>query len=183
MKLLEQAHTETLVDNLNCTVELSEGERLHCITTGKFLTLLLFGLGMVMIYASIVIIGWYLPEGKFHGPSMLIGTGVFLTGILFQWRCLRRKKEMGAFVVDCSNQLIRKHGVPIGMPFGEVSRVRTSINYPGLFRKSFFPVFPRWLFIEFKDGRRIRIAMGKRQELEPIVNWLNESVIADSKRR
>lgn len=183
MSTLEKTHTETLVDNLNCTVEMIEGERLHCITMGKPMTLLLFALGMLMIYASIVIIGWYLPEGRFHVPSMLAGVGVFLTGIFFQWRCLRRKKELGAFVIDRGARQIRKHGVPRGLPFEEVAQIRIAVNHFGLLSASFFPYFPRWLFVQFKDGRQIRIAMGKRQELEPIVDWLNESGIPDPERR
>ena len=183
MNLTEKAYSETLVDNFNCTVEMNEGERLHCITTGKFTTLLLFVLGMLMIYGSIVIIGWRLPEGELHIPSLLGGTAVFLAGLYFQWGCLRRKREMGAFVIDRDTRQIRKHGVPAGLSFDAVNRLRMTLCISGIFNRAFFPTFPRWLFVHFKDGRQIRIAMGRRAELIPVVEWLKSSGVFDANGR
>ena len=168
-----------LVDNSHSKVVADEFDVLHCRTAGRGLTIALFIVGMLLIYVSIVVIGWDLPQGRMHSSSLLSGAGIFLTGILFQWRCMRRQKEMGQFEIDKSTRVLRKIGRPIGLTFDAVSRVRLAVNPLGVFMPAFFPYMPMWLFIHFKDGQKYRIAMGKKDALAQVLGWLKESGITE----
>ena len=148
---------------------------MRCETSGRLLSIVLFVVGMLMIYGSIVIIGWELPQGRIHSSSLLAGSSVFLVGIFCQWRCLRRQKELGAYEIDRSTRLFRKSGAPAGISFDAVSRLRLTSNLAAAATRAFLPGFSYWLFVHFKSGQQIRLAMGKKTELKQVLAWLKES--------
>ena len=168
------ASDRTLVENPHCRVRLEEGV-LHCSTRGRFVTMTLFAIGMGLVYVTIVIVGWDLPRGRIHSSSLFAGAGVFLVSVLFQWRCLRRQKEMGRFRIDRSNQSIRKPGLAPVYTFEQITHLRLARDWSAVRRLGDIPPMPYWLFIHFRNGHKIRVATGQRKELRDVLHWMRDA--------
>ncbi len=175
MSISEQSTRQTFIENHDCKVEVGEHGSLLCSTSGKLVTVVLFVLGMLMIYGSIFIIGWDLPQGRMHSSSLIWGAMVFLGGIFFQWRCLRRKKEMGVFEINREKRLVRKESVGSGYSFDYITHLRLSRDWTAIVRPGRVPPIPNWLFIHFKNGHRIRVATGRRREVNQVLSWMKDA--------
>ncbi|MEM8485549.1 MAG: hypothetical protein AAF564_08355 [Bacteroidota bacterium] len=177
MSISESSTQQEFINNPNCSVSVDERGDLLCATSGRFVTIVLFVVGMLFIYASIVIIGWELPSGRIHSSTLLSGTFVFLLGILCQWRSYRRQKEMGNFEISVSAQVIRKQGKQTGYPFDYITRLRITRNWTAMARIQHILPIPVWLFIHFKNGHRIRVATGRRDEVMELLKWMRAADI------
>lgn len=132
---------------------------------------------MLLIYASIVIIGWDLPKGRIHSASIFSGSIVFLIGIFFQWRCMRRKKELGKFEVNSQTRTIRKPGIGSTYSFDYVNRLRMTVDFTAVVRLHQLSSTPYWLFVHFKNGHQIRVATGRRDEIISVLRWMKDAGI------
>ena len=175
MSISESSTEQVFIDNPNCKAAVNEQGDLECTTSGRFVTIVLFVVGMLFIYASIVIIGWELPSGRIHSSTLIYGSIVFLLGILCQWRSYRRQKETGAFEICISAETIRKQGKQTGYPFDYITRLRITRNWTAMARIQHMLPVPFWLFIHFKNGHRIRIASGRREEVMELLKWMRSA--------
>ncbi len=174
----EDSVNKVFIENYNCKVQLKDNGNLSCATSGRLLTVALFVVGMLFIYGSIFIIGWDLPQGRMHSSSLFWGALVFITGIFFQWRCHLRKKELGTFEIDREKRLVGKSGMDAGYSFDYITRLRLALDWTALGRIHKMPPVPYWLFIHFRNGRKIRIATGRRDEINQVLGWMRDAGIS-----
>ena len=164
--------THVLVSNRSCTIEQIDDGVVRCTTRGRTGTWVMFILGIVLVYGSIALIALYLPQGMLEPVSLASGVTALLLGLFLQWRGMRRRREIGSYLIDQNERVIQKAGAMFGVPFDDVAYVRTIVDIADLTRPDLLPDFPRWLFVHFKDGTHVRIGKGSKEELNPVLVWL-----------
>ena len=160
--------SEILVSNASCTIQRQGQDVLDCKTRGRTGTLAIFGLGILLIYGSIGMIAWHLPDAKLNLLFLSGGFFALGAGLLLQWRGMRRQKELGNFRIDRHSRLIQKEDTAIQYTFEDIVYVRLAFDFTGRSR----PPLSYWLFVHFKDGRKFRIGRGTKNELQRTMTWL-----------
>lgn len=168
------------IDNTTCQITSESPSELHCVTRGKVGTTTLFILGTLLIYGSIGFFAWSLPSGRLQLLLLITGALTFLIGAFFQWRGMVRRREMGTYVINHEDKTIRQGRGGRGWTFDAVSHLRLVQDVSDLTRLSLLPRFPTWLFVHLKDGKRIRIAKGSQEELQPILDWLQQAGVRNA---
>ncbi len=167
-----KAASSLLLQNRTSRVVLLEEDRLVCTTSdrrGKIVYLLI---GMMLLYLSVTLLVWRLSRGEIHVPTLASGVAVFGAAVLLQWFGARRHRQMGTFYLDKSRREIRNADQSRRLSFDNIRCFRLMSDPIDLFNVDLSLRRPLWLAIEFEKGARLRIAKGKKQDLDPVVDWL-----------
>ena len=174
---------DTMVSNRMCTIERRGEDMLRCATRGMVDKKIVFALALVLIYGGIAMIVWHLPAARLD-PATLLGGALALTlGLFIQWKGMRLQKEMGVYLIDRRARVVRKEKSNLVYIFDDVEAVHMAPGFSNATRLGKLPHIPFWLFIRFLDGRLIRIGRGEKEQLAPIIEWLEAGGLPASKRK
>ena len=162
----------TLIEHRASQVVLQKKSVLFFATSDKKGALVYFLMGVLCFYASITLLVWRLSQGELHPPSIVSGVLVFVVGVFFQWRGVKRYRQTGAYLIDSQHQSIYSKDLQFQTSLNQVKKLFFSFDPLEIHRLNLFPEFPMWLTIELKSGKRIRVCKGRRVDLVPALNWL-----------
>ena len=87
------------------------------------------------------------------------------------------KKELGKFELNSQTRIISKPGTGATYSYDYVNRLRMTVDFTAIVRLHQLSSTPYWLFIHFKNGRQIRVATGRRDEIISVLRWMKDAGI------